>query len=239
MSLDAPDGSGPAKPGVRAQTLDRALDVLEILADGQPRSSQELAVASDLHRSIVYRILRTLEDRDLVWRNAEGRYTLGLGLLVLSRTVLGDAQARMQDVLGELANSVSATAFFSVPQGSEVVALVTVEPSRHRAAIAYRPGARSPLDRGACGLAILASSPARQGERREVATARRLGFAKTVGEVHAGLTEIAAPVRLSHGTAGAVGIVFVAGDVAEDEASATVRGTAARLSAPAAEVWEL
>lgn len=223
---------------MRSQTLDRALDVLDLLADGQPRSSQELATASGLHRSIVYRILRTLEDRQLVSRTAEGRYTLGLGLLVLSRTVLGEAQAELQDQLGQLANTVSATAFLAVPQGREVVALVTVEPARHRTAIAYRPGARSPMDRGACGLAILSAQPARADERPEVTWARQTGYVRTVGEVHAGLTEIAAPVRLGHGSAAAVAVVFVSGDVDETHAAEEVKSVAARMSRPT-EIWEL
>jgi IclR helix-turn-helix domain len=46
-----------ARSGVRAQTLDRALDVLDILADGHARSSHDLAAATGLHRSIVYRAL--------------------------------------------------------------------------------------------------------------------------------------------------------------------------------------
>ncbi|TNC22706.1 IclR family transcriptional regulator [Amycolatopsis alkalitolerans] len=219
------------KPGVRAQTLDRALDVLDVLADGQARSSQDLASATGLHRSIVYRILRTLEDRELVRRTAEGRYTMGLGLLVLSRSVLGETQAQLHDVLGELANSLPATAFFAVPRGGQVVTLVTVEPDRDRIGVAaYRPWTRSPMDRGACGLAISAARPPRPEERPEVGWARQTGYVRTVGELHAGLTEIAAPVWLAEGTIGCVAVVFVGGDLGEDKAAEAVRHTAARLS---------
>ena len=55
---------------------------------------------------------------------------MGLGLLVLSRSVLGGTQAQLHDVLAELANAVCATAFFAVPRGDEVVTLVTAEPGR-------------------------------------------------------------------------------------------------------------
>ncbi|WP_435061994.1 IclR family transcriptional regulator [Amycolatopsis thermoflava] len=236
----ATKGSGvETKPGVRAQTLDRALDVLDVLADGQPRTSHQIADAAGLHRSIVYRILRTLEDRQLARRTAEGRYTLGLGLLVLSRTVLGDAQARLHEVLGELADTVGATAFFAVPRGGQVVAVVTVEPDRRRAAVAYQPWTRAPLDRGACGLAIQSTGPAHPDERPEVGWARQTGYVRTVGEIHAGLTEIAAPVRLAHGAAGSVAVVFVPGDVDEDRAAEAVRRTAIRLGQPESGVWEL
>ncbi|GAB2993382.1 transcriptional regulator [Amycolatopsis acidiphila] len=229
-----------AKAGVRAQTLDRALDVLDILADGRARSSQELAAATGLHRSIVYRILRTLEDRELVRRTGEGRYTMGLGLLVLTRSLLGETQAQLHDVLGELANTVCATAFFAVPRGDQVVTLVTVEPDRDRMGVAaYRPWARAPLDRGACGLAIQSARPARPDERPEVGWARQTGYVRTVGELHAGLTELAAPVRLAEGTIGCVAVVFVGGDIGEDKAADAVRRTARRLTQAPEEVWEL
>jgi hypothetical protein len=61
-----------AKSGIRGQTLDRALDELDLLADGQARSSHDLAAAAVLHRFVIYRIPRTLEDRELVRRFAEG-----------------------------------------------------------------------------------------------------------------------------------------------------------------------
>ncbi|GAA4667380.1 hypothetical protein GCM10023214_71630 [Amycolatopsis dongchuanensis] len=228
------------KPGVRAQTLDRALDVLDILADGQARSSQDLAAATGLHRSIVYRILRTLEDRELVRRTTEGRYTMGLGLLVLTRSVLGETQAQLHDVLAELANSVGATAFFAVPRAGQVVTLVTVEPDRDRAGVAaYRPWTRAPMDRGACGLAIQSASPARPDERPEIGWARQTGVVRTVGELHPGLTELAAPVRFAEGTVGCVAVVFVAGEISEDKAADAVRRTAIRLTRPADEVWEI
>jgi hypothetical protein len=50
---------------------------------------------------------------------------------VLTRSVLGDTQAQLYDVLGELADEVPATAFFAVPRGDEVVTVV-VEPDRDR-----------------------------------------------------------------------------------------------------------
>lgn len=229
-----------AKSGVRAQTLDRALDVLDILADGRARSSQELAAATGLHRSIVYRILRTLEDRELVRRTAEGRYTMGLGMLVLTRSVLGDTQAQLQDVLAELANAVCATAFFAVPRGGQVVTLATAEPGPDRVGVAAcRPWTRAPMDRGACGLAIQSARPPRPDERPEVGWARQTGYVRTVGELHAGLTEIAAPVWLTEGTIGCVAVVFVGGDISEDKAADAVRRTAARLTPPSDEVWEM
>ncbi|GAA5154418.1 MULTISPECIES: IclR family transcriptional regulator [Amycolatopsis] len=231
------DDSARPRAGVRVQILDRTLDVLQLLADGRPRSSQELATEAGLHRSIVYRILRTLEDRSYVSRTPEGRYTLGLGLLVLSRSLLGGAQEQLREVLAELADKAAATAFLAVPQGSEMVTVLTAGPRQGTAAVVYHPGDRSALTRGARGLAVLSARPAEPHERPEVAWARQTGYVRTVGEIHAGLTELAAPVQLDHGVPAAVGLVF-AGELDEERAVRELRGTAARLSRPP-DVWEL
>ncbi|MGE0000411.1 MAG: helix-turn-helix domain-containing protein, partial [Ilumatobacteraceae bacterium] len=57
-----------------SQTLDRGLTALEwiALAD-RPPSIDEVAQHLDVHRSIAYRIVRTLEDHRLVRRDPNGR----------------------------------------------------------------------------------------------------------------------------------------------------------------------
>ncbi|MEV5299687.1 hypothetical protein [Amycolatopsis methanolica] len=50
---------------------------------------------------------------------------------------------------------------------------------------------------------------------------------------------MAAPVRLAHGAAGSVALVFVPGDVDEDRAAEAVWRTAIRLTQPESGVWEL
>ena len=46
--------------------------------------------------------------------------------------------------------------------------MASVEPPHVAAHVAYRPGTRHRVDRGAPGLAILAGEPTRAGERPEV-----------------------------------------------------------------------
>ena len=64
------DGAGtPA-----SQTLDRGIRILEHLAAaGSPQSIMDIAAGVDLHRSITYRLLRTLETHELVERDTAGR----------------------------------------------------------------------------------------------------------------------------------------------------------------------
>ena len=63
------DDDGGSTP--QSQTLDRGLRILEHLAAvGAPRPIADIGQAVGLHRSITYRLLRTLEDHDLVERDA-------------------------------------------------------------------------------------------------------------------------------------------------------------------------
>ena len=77
----------------QSQTLDRGIRILEHLAAvGTPQPIVEIGSALGLHRSITYRLLRTLEDHQLVERDAVGHYWLGLGVAGLARGVRTDLQ---------------------------------------------------------------------------------------------------------------------------------------------------
>jgi DNA-binding IclR family transcriptional regulator len=214
-----------------SQTLDRGLRVLELLAEGRPASVAEVAAALGLHRSIVYRIVRTLEEHRLAARRDDGRYAAGTGLVTLARSVAADLRSVAAAELSQLADAAGATAFLVVPDGDDVVTVETVEPRRSVAHVAYKPGLRHPMDRGAPGLAVLAGQPPRRGERAEVALCRERGWARSSGEVLAGMSSLAAPVVTGRGVLGAVALVFVAGDLDEPTAAGLLTRAAAAVAA--------
>jgi len=216
------------------QTLERGLSVLELLAREGPLSVGSVAEAMDLHRSIVYRLLRTLEHRGFAERDAKGHYRLGLAMAALGQAVRPDLQTAALPELTELADRTGCTAFVAVPSGAEAITLVTVEPPRAGAQVVYRPGRQHPLPRGAPGLAILAALPSQPDEREEVTSARNRGYARTTGEVIPGLTSLAAPVRLPDRSVASVAIVFVEGHVDEAAAAGCLVRAAARLAGSAA-----
>lgn len=202
-----------------SQTLDRGLRILEVLAaaDG-PRSIADLTRAISVHRSIVYRMVRTLEDHRLITRRSDGLYELGLGLSALARSVNAALQAAALPELSDLANDVGMTAFMVVPDGEEAVTLLSIEPRHSRVHVAYRPGARHPTDHGAPGIAILAGRPPLPGEDPKVTAARVEGWAYSYGEVLAGMRSVAAPVVDRRGEVPAsVAVVYVADEVDRGE----------------------
>ncbi len=226
-----PGREGPAK-AVASQTLDRGLRVLELVAESeQPMTAAEVAVRVGLHRSVTYRMLRTLQDHGLLARDREGRYLPGTALAALARHVASALTATALPHLERLADSARMTAFLVVRHGDEALTVAVVEPRVSEAHVVYRPGARHAIGRGAPGLALLAGGPPRPDERPQVARARRVGWAFTEGEVVAGLRACAAPVVDRAGTChAAVSVVFV-GTVDLDTLGSLVAEVARAVSA--------
>src|SRR5215471_3419757 len=146
-----------------SQTLSRGLSALEIIAEAeQPIAMAELAARLGLHRSITYRIVRTLQEHRLVVRTPSGDLVPGTRLAALARAVSRDLQAAALPQLTAVANELGMTAFVAVLNAAEVFALVSVEPTHAAAPVAQRPGTRHPLYRGAPGVAIQAALTAQE-----------------------------------------------------------------------------
>jgi DNA-binding IclR family transcriptional regulator len=176
-------------------TLDRGLALLQAVADagGEAATISELAAAIGASRPAVYRLLVPLSERGLVWRDGN-KVRLGVGLLRLAGQVLPQLRQAAQPVLRGLAERVGATAHLTVAEGNQAQAVAVVEPSWTSFHVAYRVGSRHPLDAGAAGRAI----GLRQTDR---------GWVSTRGELQAGASGVAAPVRGVPGLRASVGVV--------------------------------
>jgi len=194
-----------------SQTLHRGVRILEHLAAvGNPQPVMDIAQALGLHRSITYRLLRTLEGHNLVERDLAGHFGLGVGLVALARGVRNTLQTAALPKLNALVSELGMTAFLVVRAGDEAVTVTSVEPQDSTAHVVYRPGTRHPVDHGAPGLALLMLESSSADERHALRQARQLGWASSQGEVIAGVRSIAAPVRRPDGgAAAAIAVVFV------------------------------
>lgn len=199
-----------------SQTLDRGLRILDVLAsDDRPMTIAEVAVGIGVHRSIAYRLVRTLEDRGLVIRDAAGALRIGPHVATLARSVATDLQSAAAPEMRDLADALAMTAFLVVLDQHECVTLATTEPRAAVASIAQRPGSRHPVTNGAPGVAIQTLlSPADrvahgldEAETPEVGRARADGYAVSSGEVIAGVTSIAAPIPGAYPAA--IAVLFV------------------------------
>ncbi len=217
----------------QSQTLDRGIRILEHLAAvGTPQPIVEIGQALGLHRSITYRLLRTLEDHQLVERDAVGHYWLGLGIAGLARGVRTDLQTAALPRLNALVAELGMTAFLVVRAGNEAVTVASVEPQDTAAHVVYRPGTRHPVGRGAPGLALLMPEPPSADDREALLEARRKGWASSHGEVMAGLRSVAVPVLAPDGGArAALAVVYVDESADVDEVGRAVATAAEKVSA--------
>jgi DNA-binding IclR family transcriptional regulator len=223
-------GSSPPEPGTAggrdagAQTLDRGIRILEVLA--QPEFERGLTVTKlaeqlGVGRTIVYRLVATLEARGLVARAPDGRVVIGLGMARFSAAILPRLRAAAQPSLRQLAEAVGATAHLTIVEGDQAVAVAVVEPTWTSYHVAYRVGVRHELTIGAAGKAILRG---RRGQRGAVATD---------GELQPGAYGIAAPLMDAAPLEGSVGVVSLSRlDFAEVEPRVldAARALAAALS---------
>lgn len=186
-----------------SQTLSRGLTALEMLAEAEkPLTIAELSARLRLHRSITYRIVRTLEDHRLVVRSATGELQLGARLAGLARNVARDLQSVALPELSTIANELGMTAFLATldTDAGEAVTLASVEPRHAEAAVAQRPGNRHPVDRGAPGRAIR-----RQLRDEESA----LPYETSHDEVIQGLSCVAVPLAVPGQHPASIAVVYL------------------------------
>jgi DNA-binding IclR family transcriptional regulator len=187
------------RAGETAQTLDRGLRLLHLVADAPVGLTvTEAASRLGVGRAVVYRLVSALTEHGLVRRDSGGRLRLGAGVLHLARRAQPLLAEGALPALRGLAEQVGATAHLTVVEGGEAVALAVVEPTWTAFHVAYRAGSRHPLDSGAAGRAILAG---RSGQDRPVATS---------GELQPGAYGVAAPVLGVPGLEASIGVVALA-----------------------------
>ena len=148
-----------------SQSLDRALTVLDELADGQ-RTLDQLATRLDVHKTTVLRLLRTLEARRFVQRSGTRDYRLGTSLFELAYRALDERDVRRS--VEPAARELNATTGYPVHLASyeddEVIYIDKYE-SRHNVRMYSRIGRRAPLHCTAVAKVLLAALPPEERAR--------------------------------------------------------------------------
>lgn len=227
---EAKVGVGPkAAPG--SQTLARGLTALELIA-GTPAgvTVQEIADRLEVHRTVAYRLLSTLAQFRLVARDDEGRYRSAAGLAVLGASFDRALRETSVPILRGLADELGTTVSLLVAEGDEQVSVAVIVPANVSYQLSFREGSRYPIDRGAAGIALLASGPPRPDERDLVTETRRRGWVRTHGEIEPNTHGLAVPVpRPKPAPATCINLISHREDVLQRSREAVI-DAAARLS---------
>jgi DNA-binding IclR family transcriptional regulator len=188
-----PETQNATVPG--SQTLARGLTALQLVADAPSGLTvQQVADGVGVHRTIAYRLLTTLAQFRLVAKGEDGRYRPAAGLAVLGASFDRNVRQLTLPTLRALADDLGTTVSLLVAEGDQQVAIAVIVPTQVAYQLAFHEGSRYPLDRGAAGIALLASMPARPDERDLVVRAREQGWVITHGEIEPNTYGLAVPV---------------------------------------------
>lgn len=206
-----------------SQTVDRALTILPLLAEG-PASLEQVAARLGVHKSTALRLLRTLHEHGMVHRQPDQRYRLGIRLFALAQQAAErlDVREIAHPYLAELNGATGHTVHLAVHEEGEVLYIDKVE-SRRPVRMYSRIGRPVAITVAAVAKVLLADLP--EGERRavverldypsytarstpdaaayleELATVRRQGWAGDFGGHEESINCVAAPVRGADGGA--------------------------------------
>jgi DNA-binding IclR family transcriptional regulator len=212
------------------RSVDRAAEILEILARRGDAGVTEIGVDLGVHKSTASRLLATLQARGLVEQaRVRGSFRLGAGLIRLARASAAqlDISQAAREACAVLAADLGDTVNVAVLDEG---AAMNVSQARGSAAVAVQNwvGRRTPLHATSSGKVLLAfapddvsrrlvaqplerCTPATITDRRaleaELATVRERGWGATQGELEVGLNGVAAPVWTAGGElAGAISV---------------------------------
>lgn len=199
------------------QSVDRAVTILELLAQRGETGVSELAVELGVHKSTAFRLLNVLVARGLVEQPAErSKYRLGFGMIRLAGATAArlDLTGQSRPVSERLATAVGETVNIAVPDGA---ATVIVDHVAGASVVSSNNwvGRRIPSHATANGKVLLAFRPAERESllsrplaaftphtvtdplvlRAQLSEAARQGYACTVEELEIGLNGVAAPIR--------------------------------------------
>ncbi|MEY9989128.1 DNA-binding IclR family transcriptional regulator [Streptomyces sp. V4I8] len=205
------------------QSVDRAISVLEILAQRGEAGVSEVAAEIDVHKSTAFRLLGALEARGLVEQAGErGKYRLGFGIVRLAGGVTGriDITQQGRPVCERLAEELGETVNIAVMQEHYAINLYQV---RGPGAITAHNwvGQLTPLHATSSGKILLAHLPSKERAallssvgmkkvtphtitaktklEKNLSEARERGYSITLEELEIGLHAMAAPVRDRNG----------------------------------------
>ncbi|MBA0051299.1 IclR family transcriptional regulator [Streptomyces sp. AJS327] len=204
-----------------SQTVDRALSILPLLAEG-PASLEQVARRLDVHKSTALRLLRTLHEHGIVHRQPDHRYRLGARLFALAQEAVENLDVReiAHPHLAELNAACGHTVHLAVHEENEVLYIDKFE-SRYPVRMYSRIGKPVAITVAAVAKLLLADLP--EPERRalaarldypqytarstpnataflaELATVREQGWATDLGGHEESINCVAAPIRGTDG----------------------------------------
>ena len=211
------------EPESGSQTLSRGLRALELIGEADaPLSVSALAHELGIHRSMVYRLIKTLEQHGFVSKDAAGSLVLGMRIASLARGVAKDLQEAAAPVLAALAEELEMTAFLVSFDGESAVTLRSAEPMNAQTTVAKKPGTRHSVDLGAPGHVIRSQlNPVDYPPKR---------FEYSQDEVLPGIASIAVPIASAGNQPSALAVLYLPHEVDKEHIAGVLIAAAEHIT---------
>lgn len=206
-----------SKPTGLIQSVDRAMQIMQLLSDYGTQTVTEISQKLDVHKSTASRLLATLEQHGVVEQNQNrGAYQLGLALVGYTNSVLKDYNILdyTRPICERLGRELDETVNVAIIVGKNVINIDQITGSGAIASVNWI-GKHTPIHATSSGKSIIAFMTLEKREqiieaglkpytkvtlvdaqafRNALAVVRSQGFAITIDEFEIGLTGIAAPI---------------------------------------------
>ncbi len=151
-----------ADAATAVQSVDRALQILQLLSENAAMGASEISRRLGVHRSTAFRLLATLELHDYVEQEAHrGQYRLGLGVLRLAGPVTQriDLARDAQVVCDQVAVELNETTNVAILSDRAAVNITQTMSGQLVAVHRQYVGQRTPLHATSTGKVLLAYAP--------------------------------------------------------------------------------
>jgi DNA-binding IclR family transcriptional regulator len=146
--------------GSNVQSIDRALIILEIIANNEKVSLKELVMKTGLSKSTVHRLVNSLINNGYVQQNeitAQYEITFKMFQLGNKRVQNIDFLNVAKSMISQLTNTLGETCHLVVEDNNEVLYIDKFVPSDNTRAMASKIGKRAPMYCTAVGKSILST----------------------------------------------------------------------------------
>ena len=189
----------------------------------EPISVAALSQELKIHRSMGYRLVKTLELTGFVERDAMGGLILGSKLAILARGVAKDLRSAAAPELAAIAETLQMTAFLVAYDGEFAVTLSSAEPKNLETTLGKRPGSRHAVGQGAPGKVIQSLLKPKKFPPQP--------FEVSENEVIHGIASIAVPLHLPSGQPAAIAVLYLPHKVNEAKVAKILASAASRICA--------
>lgn len=230
-----PRPGAQAKPGAQSQTVSRAIAILKIFdRNRRELGITEIAKAVDLPKTIVFRLIQTLKQHDLLEQNPEtAKYRIGFGAFEIGNLFKSATlESESAPIMRQLVDQTGHTAQLAVLHRDEMIIVGRTE-GRGPVKYGVSVGEKRPLHSSAVGKAVLSvmneqdvdaligetglkrKTPRTIVDQREfkadLMQTRARGYSVNWEENTVGVASVAAPIASKHSdTIAAIALAFPA-----------------------------